>query len=225
MQVLQVTVAAVAGAFVVGCATVPLGEPPTALLTGEEWIVEELAGRGVIDDARATLTFGADGRLSGSTSCNNYFAGYRANNGRLAFTNSGATKRACPPAVTDQESRFLAVLNAVSSYRFDKTGALILSTPAGTTMVARQASPARKMITYKCADGSTVEAWYPRTDTAKIRHNGREMEMKLAISASGARYVGDVWQWWTKGMSEGLLAPLAEGESIASASGTVCKAS
>ena len=142
MRISTLVVALAVGAPVAGCVTVPSAQPAMPALAGDEWVVEDLAGRGVIDGARATLMFGADGRLSGNTSCNNYFADYRADNGRLTLTNPGVTKRACPPAVMGQESRFLTILNAVSSYRFDDTGALILSTPAGTTMVAHRASPA-----------------------------------------------------------------------------------
>jgi heat shock protein HslJ len=43
----------------------------------------------------------------------------------------------------DQERRFLDVFNAVTSYRIDDTGALVLSTPAGATMTARAAAITR----------------------------------------------------------------------------------
>jgi membrane-bound inhibitor of C-type lysozyme len=78
--------------------------------------------------------------------------------------------------------------------------------------------------TYHCPDGSLIEAWYPGTDTATIVYQGRSIEMTSAVSASGARYVGGSWEWWTKGMTEGTLAPLAEGESIATAGGMTCTA-
>jgi membrane-bound inhibitor of C-type lysozyme len=48
--------------------------------------------------------------------------------------------------------------------------------------------------------------------------------MVAAASASGARYVGGGWEWWTKGLTEGTLSPLEPGESIASAPGLVCTA-
>ena len=78
--------------------------------------------------------------------------------------------------------------------------------------------------TYACTDGSTVEAWYPTTDSARILHKGDTVELTVAISASGARYVGGGWQWWTKGMTEGTLSPLAAGEDIASSPGVTCTA-
>ncbi|MEW4467656.1 MliC family protein [Parasphingorhabdus sp. JC815] len=79
--------------------------------------------------------------------------------------------------------------------------------------------------TYKCEDGTVVEASYPDTDTATVVIGDKTVEMTTEVSASGARYVGDSWEWWTKGMTEGMLAPLAEGETTASAKGVNCTAS
>lgn len=90
--------------------------------------------------------------------------------------------------------------------------------PAGSGMTATD--PTR----YTCADGSVVEARYPSDETAELRYGGQTVDMKIAISASGARYVGGGWQWWTKGLTEGTLSPLEPGEEIASAAGVTCTA-
>lgn len=86
------------------------------------------------------------------------------------------------------------------------------------------ATPATELVRYSCADGSTVEARYPTPETAQIVTAGKTVDMTIAQSASGARYVGGGWQWWTKGMTDGMLAPLKPGEDIASAEGTSCTA-
>lgn len=225
MRVSNSAVALFAGLALTACETNGDDQSgSTSTLMGEEWVVEDIASRGVIDYARATILFGQDGRLSGDTSCNRYFADYQADRAKLKIGNAGATKRACAPAVMDQESRFLNVFNAVNSYHIDDTGALVLSTPMGTTITARRASGATAKTTYQCPDGSLIEAWYPTTDTARIVYQGRSIEMASAVSASGARYIGGGWQWWTKGMTEGMLSPLAEDESIASAKGMTCTA-
>lgn len=113
----------------IGCVTTGHDQADLkAAIVGPEWIVEDIAGRGVIDDARATLRFGNDGRVDGDTSCNRYFGEYTVKESEIQFRNSGVTKRACAPAVMDQESRFLAVFNAVDRYRVDDgTGTLVLS--------------------------------------------------------------------------------------------------
>ena len=79
-------------------------------------------------------------------------------------------------------------------------------------------------IRYVCSDGQVVQASYPDTDTALVNIKGSTHTLHSAMSGSGARYIGDGWQWWTKGMHDGLLAPLAVGESFASATGVSCHA-
>ncbi len=66
-----------------------------------------------------------------------------------------------------------------------------------------------------CPSNLLIEAWYPTTNTARIIYQGKSIEMTSAVSASGVRCVGGGWQWWTKGMSDGMLSPLAVDESIA----------
>ena len=62
--------------------------------------------------AEATLTFGDDGRVFGTTGCNRYFGTYElASDGALTLTGVGSTRMACPPAEMAQETRFLAALN------------------------------------------------------------------------------------------------------------------
>jgi len=92
-----------------------------------------------------------------------------------------------------------------------------------TSHPAPAASPPVTMI-YTCTDGETVHAIYPDTNTAVIVLQGHTHTLHVAISASGARYIGDGWQWWTKGMHDGMLAPLGAGETIASATGVTCQA-
>jgi membrane-bound inhibitor of C-type lysozyme len=78
---------------------------------------------------------------------------------------------------------------------------------------------------YACSDGQVVQASYPDTNTALVKIKGETHTLHIAISGSGARYVSDDWQWWTKGMHDGMLAPLAPGETIASTPGVNCHAS
>lgn len=91
---------------------------------------------------------------------------------------------------------------------------------------ANEPAPAAEanVITYHCDDHRTVKATYPDHDTAVLTIDGDTHHLHTARSADGARYVGGHWQWWTKGMHEGYLAPLRPGEAIASASGTTCNA-
>lgn len=136
---LKSAICALTGVFMLSACMTTSGM--NTALVGKAWIVEDIGDRGVIDDARATLLFGHDGRVAGDTSCNRYFADYEIDGQTLKIGYAGVTKRACAPAVMNQEQRFLEVLNAVDSFRIDPTGALILSTPAGETITARTDMP------------------------------------------------------------------------------------
>lgn len=131
--------AAMAGSLLVAaCATTGSGDAGSGQqLSSKEWVVEDIAGRGVIDDSRASLLFGQDGRLSGSASCNRIVAGYTVNGSKLTIDKAGLTMMLCPPAIMDQERRLMDVLNAVRSYRIDPTGALVLTSATGATVTAR----------------------------------------------------------------------------------------
>ncbi|MBO7925199.1 MliC family protein [Pseudoalteromonas sp. K222D] len=61
---------------------------------------------------------------------------------------------------------------------------------------------------YQCESGNTMAVTYPSTDTATVDYLGTEYEMKIAVSASGARYINDKYEFWTKASgtgSEGTL--------------------
>jgi membrane-bound inhibitor of C-type lysozyme len=77
---------------------------------------------------------------------------------------------------------------------------------------------------YTCSDRQVVQAAYPDANTAWVKIKGETHTLHITMSASGARYIGDNWQWWTKGMHDGMLAPLAAAETIASAPGVSCHA-
>lgn len=104
------------------------------------------------------------------------------------------------------------------------TSMLVVSGCASTDASHAQTSAPSSWISYACADGRVVQAVYPDTNTAQIKINGQAHTLRIAMSADGARYTGDGWQWWTKGMHDGSLAPLAAGETIASAPGVACHA-
>lgn len=125
------------------CATAGTGLDPSGrtapeALTGGEWHVEDVAGRGVVDGSPVTLLFGTDGSLSGDASCNRLIARYSVRGARIRITPAGTTMMACAPVLMDQERRLIGLLGAVKRYRIDRTGALVLTTPAGASLVARR---------------------------------------------------------------------------------------
>ena len=135
--VLALLVALVACANPTGSAPGAAGDP-AALLQGPEWVVEDIAGKGIVDGSRATLNFGADGRLAGRGSCNNYFAKYTLTGEGLTISQAGATMMACAPAVMNQEGLFLEILRNVRRFDLGADGALVLRTDDGRTITARR---------------------------------------------------------------------------------------
>lgn len=62
--------------------------------------------------------------------------------------------------------------------------------------------------TYLCESGVVVVASYPDTDSAVITYRGKVYPLRIAISASGARYVHEQVEWWTKGSGKGSTGSL-----------------
>lgn len=124
------------GLLVVACAT-DREHPARFKLTGREWVVDDIAGRGVIDDSHLTINFGSNGQLSGSGGCNRLIGGYTLRGSGLTITRPGTTMMACPPALMEQEGRFLDVLGKVKRYRIDRSGALVLTSSDSRTVTAR----------------------------------------------------------------------------------------
>ncbi|MCB1021848.1 MAG: META domain-containing protein [Acidobacteria bacterium] len=105
-------------------------------LAGPAWRVEGIDGRGVVDNSQTTLEFGADGRLSGSTGCNQYSTTYGVNGDKLEIGQAAVTQRTCVTALNDQQARFLDVFRAIESYRMRPDGKLELLASDGRTIVA-----------------------------------------------------------------------------------------
>jgi heat shock protein HslJ len=114
------------------------GGDPATLLEGGEWVVTDVAGKGLVDRSRATLNFGGDGRVYGRGSCNNYTAQYTITGEALTVGKTAGTMMACEPAVMQQESLFLDVLRSVRAFDFRDDGALFLRAGDGRTIVARR---------------------------------------------------------------------------------------
>lgn len=86
-------------------------------LTGTAWVLEDLSGAGVVERGRATLEFDEAGRASGRGSCNRYSGPVTLTGDRISFGPLISTKMACvEEALTAQETRFLAALEAAERY-------------------------------------------------------------------------------------------------------------
>jgi len=122
-----------AGQTLRGC-----GGETAALLAGEPWVVQEVNGAALVRGSRASLTFGTDGRVAGSASCNSYSATYTVGGEGVTFGPAMATRKACAPAVMKQEAAFLAVLGAVQRIEVTADGLLVLHAANNQRVTARR---------------------------------------------------------------------------------------
>jgi len=113
------------------------GGDSQSLLTGDEWIVEDINRQGIIDASRITLQFDKSGRLHGMASCNQYTTTYELTE-QIDIGQAITTRKACAPALMNQEERFLTLLAQIVQIDFDEKGALLLSTADGSTLTARR---------------------------------------------------------------------------------------
>ncbi len=81
------------------------------------------------------------------------------------------------------------------------------SSTNGTAATA-QPSNAGLSFKYQCESGKTIKVSYPTDSTAVVEYNNLRLQMKIAVSGSGARYVGQRLEWWTKGSGEGATGTL-----------------
>lgn len=107
-------------------------------LMGREWFIEDIAGKGVVDNSPASLLFMPNGRLAGNASCNRLMASYTQDGDGLLIGDAGATMMACPEALMNQERSLLDLLSMVERYSIDDTDALVLTTSDGETITARR---------------------------------------------------------------------------------------
>ena len=121
------------GETLTGC-----GGSPASLLQGAEWVVEDIAGKGIVDRSRATLNFGEDGTVSGRASCNTYGATWTLSGESLTVSRGRATLMACSPALDNQEREFLRVLESANRFDITDDGTLMIHAASGETITARR---------------------------------------------------------------------------------------
>jgi heat shock protein HslJ len=111
-----VAVMGLAGCFS-GNATSPSDATPAVSLVGPTWKAISINGQPVLSATTITAEFSAEDRVAGTAGCNRYFGSAKAEAGRISMGPFGATLMACSPeTVMAQEQRYLAALDAATSY-------------------------------------------------------------------------------------------------------------
>jgi heat shock protein HslJ len=114
-------------------------------LAGTSWIVTGYNnGReavvSVIIGSEITANFGADGQLTGSAGCNNYFASYTTDGDNITIGPAGSTQQFCsePEGIMAQEQEYLTALQTAATYS-NRGDTLDLRTASGARAAAFQA--------------------------------------------------------------------------------------
>jgi hypothetical protein len=105
-----------------------------------DWTVQAIDGKAVLPDAKPTIRFSNDNRVSGSATCNRLVGSYKLEGekeGRkIDIEPLGTTMMACPPEHNLQERTFLDIINEVGSVQVLDDGTLLLDTNDGKTISA-----------------------------------------------------------------------------------------
>ena len=120
-----------------------------------------------LDGSSVTLQFTTDGKLAGNAGCNNYSGSYNVDNGALTVSPIVSTRRACVDGpTTQQESAYLALLQAAKSYTLDG-GTLIITTTDGQQIVF-SATPSLTGTQWQLASYGTGDAPTPVIDGSSV---------------------------------------------------------
>lgn len=83
------------------------------------WTVEFIDERPVIDNSPAFIQFTEENKVSGNSSCNRFTGSYVFTETQLSFGQAASTRMACPPALMEQEQRFLDGLSRVAQVNLE----------------------------------------------------------------------------------------------------------
>ena len=196
---------------------------------GGTWLAEDIGGNGVIDDLQTTLEIKPDGSYGGNGGCNTYRGKLKVQNGSIAFAPAAATRKMCAPAIMDQEQKFFDTLGTVTSWKLEngilhltgKEGAPAIRLAAlknNTDIVIRLPGPersvARETLNYQCDAGERVVVEYINVGAnslAVLRIAEETVIAANVMAASGAKYAGGRYEWWTRS-DEATLYDLTKGE-------------
>ena len=99
-------------------AAVATAKGDTFNLVGSEWLLDDLAGGGILSNVRATLSFPEAGKVAGNGSCNRFFGPTQVAGNEIKLGPLGSTRMACPEPIMNQETKYLGALQAAERYEW-----------------------------------------------------------------------------------------------------------
>ncbi|MBL8881452.1 MAG: YbaY family lipoprotein [Hyphomicrobium sp.] len=105
-------------------------------LFSASWLDEDIVGGGVLDRARTMIRFEIDGAVAGLGGCNRFTGRAKIEDQQLEVGPLAATRKACTPALMDQETKFFDAMAKVRSFEIDQaTRKLVLKDETGAALV------------------------------------------------------------------------------------------
>lgn len=90
-----------------------------ASLTGVTWLAEDIGGDGVIDNLQSTFMMNEGGRISGMAGCNRFNGTVTLHGATISVGPLATSRKMCPPAIMDQERKFLEALTKAKSFEIE----------------------------------------------------------------------------------------------------------
>jgi heat shock protein HslJ/membrane-bound inhibitor of C-type lysozyme len=185
------------------------------------WQIEDIDNGGVIDRSHITMQLLREGRIAGSTGCNQYFGSVTVEAGTIEVDGVGSTRKACLPAIMQQEQRFLQALQDLRRYEidgdlarlYDEAGDLRLRMirtdekpwPVSQSQPQDLVDPAvQQSHRFACGDGPDFEVRFAGPETVILTLPDGDHTLQRERTASGAKYSGGGIIYWNKG-DEALL--------------------
>lgn len=114
----------------------------------------------------------------------------------------------------------VVLMGALSLAACDREAAEPVRPVPQETPVAPAIAPTTPPIAYACESGETVQVQYIDTETARVTYRDQTSIMRLAVSGSGARYVGSGLEWWTasrNGQENATLSRISPNDQVGTA--------
>ena len=92
---------------------------PTPELAGSNWRPVQIGSLAIPEDARASLRFSPDGKLTGRGGCNRFFGTFKVAGTGITLGPVGSTRMACREPIMQQENAFFAALETTVSFKID----------------------------------------------------------------------------------------------------------
>lgn len=99
-----------------------------------KWKAEEIQGELPKSGADSILEIEEAGTVAGSGGCNTIFGQVRQSGGVLKIGPLAVTRKACAPAIMDQERKFVEAINAATDYRGERGSLTLLNAKSETVL-------------------------------------------------------------------------------------------